>query len=478
MEKGNKKIIKGWVMYDWANSVYNLVISSAIFPIFYDNVTKKRWAMEKIGMEEDVYAELPKKFEFSSIETKDQAIDQLQITSEQFDALPAGFEFGNVTVDFLGTTLSNSVLMSYVLAASFILVSVLSPMLSGVADFSGNKKRFMQFFCYLGAFSCMSLFFFGKVPIELAMLSVFFASIGFWNSLVFYNAYLPEIAEPKDHDKISARGFSMGYFGSMLLLIICLSIIMGIGPHMTKYCFILVGLWWIGFSQFTYRVLPNNIYKKSKEKNVLTKGFKELKVVFKEFRKTKRLKRFLLSFFFYNTGVQTVMLMAVIFAKKEVNWGDAGGDTGLIVAILLIQILGAVGAFVMSRLSGVIGNIRTLGISVIIWIGVCVAAYLVSTPVQFYFLASAVGLVMGGVQALSRSTYSKFLPETEDHASYFSFYDAAEKIGIVVGLISFGLFEMLTGSIRSSVISVAIFFIIGLILLFFVPREKLKKANA
>jgi UMF1 family MFS transporter len=252
---------------------------------------------------------------------------------------------------------------------------------------------------------------------------------------------------------------------------------MGIGGHMTKYCFILVGVWWLVFSQFTYRVLPNNPYKKEKQKGVLTKGFKELRIVFKEFRKTKRLKRFLTAFFFYNTGVQTVMLMAVIFAKKEVNWGEAGGDTGLIIAILLIQILGAVGAFLMSKISSYIGNIRTLGISVIIWIGVCVAAYLVTTPVQFYFLASAVGLVMGGVQALSRSTYSKFLPETEDHASYFSFYDAAEKIGIVVGLISFGLFEMLTGSIRSSVISVAIFFIIGLILLFFVPREKLKKAN-
>jgi UMF1 family MFS transporter len=313
------------------------------------------------------------------------------------------------------------------------------------------------------------------------MVSVFLASIGFWNSLVFYNAYLPEIAEPKDHDKISARGFSMGYFGSMLLLIICLAIIMFTGEEKgdnTKYCFILVGLWWIIFSQFTYRVLPNNPFKKKKQKGVLSKGFKELIIVFKEFKKTKALKRFLLSFFFYNTGVQTVMLMAVIFAKKEVDWGDAGGDTGLIIAILLIQILGAAGAYLMSRLSTKIGNIRTLGLSIIIWIGVCVAAYLVTSPVQFYFLASAVGLVMGGVQALSRSTYSKFLPETEDHASYFSFYDAAEKMGIVLGLISFGLFEMLTGSIRYSVISVAIFFIIGLFLLFFVPRSKLKTRNS
>lgn len=446
MEKGNKKIIRGWVFYDWANSVYNLVISSAIFPIFYDNITTKKFAIENFG----------------SVEAYEAA---LKTTPDI-----------NVTVEFFGAQISNSVLMSYVLSASFLIVSILSPMLSGVADFSGNKKRFMQFFCYLGALACLSLYWFNADHLELGMLSIFLASIGFWNSLVFYNAYLPEIAKPEDHDKISARGFSMGYFGSMLLLVLCLVWIQVL-HYPVAWCFVFVGLWWIGFSQITYAVLPNNVYNKKREKNVLTKGFKELRKVFGEFRKIKRLKRFLLAFFFYNTGVQTVMLMAVLFAKKEVDWGDAGGDSGLIIAILLIQILGAGGAFVMSRLSGFIGNIKTLGISVTIWVGVCIAAYVVRTPVQFYFLASTVGLVMGGVQALSRSTYSKFLPETEDHASYFSFYDVTEKIGIVLGTFAFGLFEMLTGSLRSSVISVAIFFAIGLLLLFFIPKAPMSRGG-
>lgn len=421
-------------MYDWANSVYNLVISSAIFPIFYDNITTKHF-LEKNNLE----------------------------------SLPEGM---SVTVSFFGAEISSSVLISYVLSASFLVVSVLSPMLSGVADYSGNKKRFMQFFCYLGAISCMSLYFFNKVPIEVGMLSVFLASIGFWNSLVFYNAYLPEIAEPEDHDKISARGFSMGYFGSMLLLVICLAIIMFVDPKYTSLSFILVGLWWIGFSQLTYRVLPNNVYQKKVEKGVIWKGFKELRIVFQQFKGTYRLKRFLFSFFFYNTGVQTVMLMAVIFAKKEVDWSEGGGDVGLIVAILLIQILGAVGAFVMSRLSGFIGNVKTLGISVTIWIGICAAAYVVTTPNQFYFLAASVGLVMGGVQALSRSTYSKFLPDTTDHASFFSFYDVAEKVGIVLGTFSFGFLEYALGSIRYSVLAVAVFFCLGLIALFFVPKNE------
>lgn len=448
IQKGDKKVIKGWVMYDWANSVYNLVISSAIFPIFYDTVTTKMYKVETKGV-------------------KWEDADKL--------TLPKGEE---VLVDFFGMHIPNSALMSFVLSASFLLVSFSSPFLSGIADYRGNKKRFLQFFCYLGAISCMSLYFFTDLMrdglLEVAMLSLFFASIGFWNSLVFYNSYLPEIAPKNDMDKISARGFSMGYIGSMVLLIICL-ILIKTQDFPVQYCFILVGLWWIGFSQFTYRVLPNTTSTRVKEKGYIWKGFKELKGVFAEFRKTRRLKRYLTSFFFFNTGVQTVMLMATFFAKKEISWPVKDGkvdDSGLIIAILLIQLLGAAGAFIMSRLSGRIGNVKTLGISIVIWLGVCAAAFVIETPVQFYGLACAVGIVMGGVQALARSTYSKYLPETEDHASYFSFYDATEKIGIVTGTLFFGLMEIGFDSIRYSVVSVAFFFIVGLLLLFRIPKDE------
>jgi len=320
----------------------------------------------------------------------------------------------------------------------------------------------------------MTLFFFDPERLELGMLSVFFGSIGYWNSLVFYNAFLPEIAEVKDLDRISAKGFTMGYIGSMILLLICLGIVLGIGPDKTAYCFLLVGLWWIGFSQITYRVLPNNVYNKKPESGYIWRGFKELKLVFKEFKKTKRLKRYMVSFFFFNTGVQTVMLMVVIFANKEIDWPKGSGTTGLIIAILLIQILGAVGAFIMSRLSGRIGNVRTLFISLSIWIGICIFAFYIKSPVEFYILASFVGLVMGGVQAIARSTYSKFLPETTDHASYFSFYDATEKIVIVLGTLFFGLMEFWTGSIRYSVMAVAFFFIFGVIFLAFVPKNEIE----
>jgi UMF1 family MFS transporter len=435
IQKGDKKIIRGWVMYDWANSVYNLVISSSIFPIFYETQTRMVYA-ERNGLNAD-------------------------------DVDP-----NSVTVEFLGMHVSPSVLYSLTLSISFVIVTFLSPLLSGIADYTGSKKKFLRFFCYLGSMSAMSLYFFDAHQIELGLFSVLLASIGFWNSLVFYNAFLPEIAEPQDQDRVSARGFIMGYLGSMLLLLICLGIIMGIDPKYTRMSFLLVGIWWVGFSQLTYRVLPNNVYNKKPEPGYIWRGFRELKAVFQEFRKTSRLKKYLRSFFFFNTGVQTVMLMATVFAAKAIEWPGESGKSGLIIAVLLIQLLGAIGAKIMALLALKLKNIRALIISVGIWIIICCCAFFIHKPTEFYLLAASVGLVMGGVQAIARSTYSKFLPETTDHASYFSFYDATEKIGIVFGTAFFALTEYLFDNIRYSIFSVGTFFLLGFIFLFFVPKEE------
>lgn len=426
IKKGDKKTIRAWTFYDWANSVYPLVISTAIFPVFY-----------------------AKKTSVVNEETCELITD---------------------TVSFFGMELSNTVLYSYVVAASFIAVIILSPILSGVADYSGSKKRFMQFFCYLGAISTASLYFFNPEYLELSMLSLFLASLGFWNSLVFYNAYLPEIADPEDHDKISARGFSMGYIGSVILLVTCLVLIM-VFKVPAIYCFILTGVWWIGFAQITYRRLPNPHTKTGVSKEILGNGFKELKKAGKFIRKTVRLKRYLIAFFLLSMGVQTVMLMAVLFAEKVIF--KCGESAGLIIAVLLIQIVAVLGAFLFSRSSKKFGNIKTLGGALVIWVVCCAGAYrAVDTPMDFYILAGVVGLVMGGTQALSRSTYSKFLPETKDTASFFSFYDITEKLGIVIGMIIFGASEAIFGDIRTSVLSLVTFFILGIIALCFVPKNE------
>lgn len=427
IKKGDKKTMNAWAFYDWANSVYPLVISTAIFPIFYESVTSTK------DMDGNMISDL---------------------------------------VNFFGVEIKNTVLYTYVVAASFLLVIILSPILSGVADYSGSKKRFLQFFCYLGAIATATLYFFNPQHMELSMLSLFFASLGFWNSLVFYNAYLPEVAEPKDHDKLSAKGFALGYAGASLLLIGCLIAIQGFGMP-AKYAFVLTGVWWIGFSQITYRYLPSSQSKNPVTRKILGNGFRELMKVGKFVRKTRRLSRFLISFFLFSMGVQTVMLIAVLFAKKEVFVGPDANTAGLIIAVLLIQFIAIPGAFTFSWAAKKVGNIKTLGIALFIWSICCIYAYLfVYDEINFYILASIVGFVMGGTQSLSRSTYSKYLPETTDTASFFSFFDITEKIGIVLGMVIFGYVEASSGNMRTSVLALIVFFILGFIALFFIPKNE------
>lgn len=443
-QKGDPKVIKAWTFYDWANSVYPLVITSAIFPIFYEAVSSKKDAAGQM--------------------------------------IP-----GSDMVQFFGYDFINTELYTYTISLSFLIVSLISPILSGIADASGNKKFFLKVFSWIGSMSCVSFFWFADLWHSgfygVALLQIIGASVGFWGSLVFYNAYLPEIAEPKDHDAISAKGFIMGYLGSSTLLIICLIIIQVVfDASYTKYCFLLVGFWWIGFAQLTFKKLPGNVFKKRDNSIDFWKGFKEINGVFKSLKNYPNLKKFLFSFFIYSMGLQTVFVVATNFGKKELGLETAN----LIISILLIQFIGIIGAWLFSKWSAKFGNIKSLAVSLIIWTLICISAYafldasepMESKAMKFYFAAAAVGLVMGGVQALSRSTYSKLLPDTEDHASFFSFYDVSEKIGIVIGTATWayieGLFE---GSMKPGILSLGLFFIVGLVLLFRVPNKLFKKDN-
>ncbi|MGM0934183.1 MAG: MFS transporter [Bacteroidota bacterium] len=433
LPKGHKKLLHAWAFYDWANSVYSLVISSAIFPIFYGALTIVR-------------------------DAKGNKIDD--------------------TVHFLGFDFNNDSLISYVTALAFLAVSFLSPFLSGIADYIGNKKNFMKFFNYLGALSCIGLFWFDLDHLWLGLLSYFLALIGFWGSLVFYNSYLPDIAFKDQQDKISAKGFSLGYIGSVILLVICLVLIL---KHSwfgfedeglpTRLSFILTGVWWIGFSQYTYYYLPKGNKRAGIRRNVLFNGFKELKSIWKAMKHNPMLKRYLVAFFVYSMAVQTIMLVATYFGIEELDWGEQDPTSGLIISILLIQLVAVAGATLTARIALRIGNIKTLIFINLIWIGICGYAYFIVSPEQFYVAAAAVGLVMGGIQSLSRSTYSKYLPEdTKDTASYFSFYDVSEKIGIVIGMFMYGMVAQITGSIRDSILFLMVFFIAGVFLLMRVPK--------
>ncbi len=430
MQTASKKVVNGWAMYDWANSVYNLVITSTIFPAYYEAVTGD-------GNENTL-------------------IDKIKIGNYEF---------------------SNTALYNYILAIAFVFVAIMSPILSSIADYRGNKKQFLRFFCTMGSLSCASLYFFDSDHIMGGLISVIIACVGFWGSLVFYNSYLPEIAAPEDRDRISAKGFMMGYIGSVLLQIICFVFVLK--PEMfgitvgkaSQISFLLVGVWWVSFGWLAISRLPQSKgVKGAHSKNLITQGYKELHKVWIELKTQPLLKQFLVSFFFYNMGVQTVMLAATLYGKSELNIPT----TNLIIAILIIQLVAIPGAHLMAKLSSKWGNFNTLMIAILIWIGGCIMGYYLprNSVMPFYSLAIIVGFVMGGIQSVSRSTYSKLMPETHDTTSYFSFYDVTEKVAIVIGMFSFGFINEITGSQRNSVLALCIFFIIGFVLLYRTSKLK------
>jgi len=424
---GSKKLINAWAFYDWANSVYSLVISTAVFPLYYSAVTD-----------------------------------------------------GEV-VSFLGMEWEHpDSLYSYALSFSFFIVALISPILSGIADYTGSKKKFMKFFCLSGSISVMCLYFFeGIETVWIGIVFTILASIGFWSSLVFYNAYLPEVAYPEQQDNASAKGFIYGYIGSIILLVINLIIIQkpdlfGIDASLaSRLSFVMVGLWWLGFAQITFNKLPDDIYNKKPEKDYIWKGFRELKIVSKEIANYPTLKRFLISFFLLSVGVQTIILLATIFGSTEL--GLATID--LIITVLLIQVVAIFGALLFSKLSKKNGNLFALKITIVIWMLVCFCAFLLqkdlpNISLYFYGLSAILGLVLGAIQTLTRSTYSKLLPETEDHATYFSFYDVTEKIAIVLGTLVYGILYAITDSMQWSVLCLAFFFLASFIILSTLEKTK------
>jgi MFS transporter, UMF1 family len=318
----------------------------------------------------------------------------------------------------------------------------------------------------------------------LGIAGLIMGAMGYAGSLVFYNAYLPEIAAPEDRDRVSARGYSMGYIGSVLLQLIGFALVVGMKgqeAEATRITFLITGLWWFGFAQFTFRGLPKVEKTGQKKVNVLTAGFHEIRKVYHEVKEMPVLKRFLRGYFFYSMGVQTVMLAATQFGSKTL----ALPDDKLIITVVIIQVVAIAGAILMSRLSARLGNLVVLMGVVFFWMIICVAAYLTvhhkeaggNAEYPFYGLAIAVGLVMGGIQSLSRSTYSKLMPQTRDTASYFTYYDFTEKIAIVLGLICFGYVDSLLG-MQYSVLSLIVFFIIGFVWLYSALYKQKQAARA
>ncbi len=422
IEKGDKKVINGWIMYDWANSVYQLTIASAIFPIYYNQVTR-------------------------------QGAD-------------------NFTIHFFGSEVINTVLYSWAIATAYLIVAGLTPLMSSLADYTGRRKTFMKVFTWLGAVSCGALFFFDGNHIEVGIIAFTLATVGYGGSIVYYNSFLPVIAEKEDQDRISARGYSMGYLGGVVLLLFNLLMILkpslfGITDPLlpAKISFVTVFIWWVGFAQITFNRLPKYTFRKRRkdlETNIFFEGYRELNKVFQQVIRSRKLTFYLIGFFFVMMGLLTTMFMAATYGEKEIGVGEEL----LIATVLVIQLVGMGGAWFFSRLSAKTGNLKALITSVVIWIVICTGAAYITNATQFVVTAFFIGIVMGGTQALARSTYSKMIPASStEHTSYFSFYDVMEKLATVAGTFSFGLIEAITGSMRFSVAAIAVFFILGLVFL-------------
>ena len=428
--KNNPKTLTAWTMYDWANSVHSLTITSAIFPIYFP-------------------------------------LAAIMLPSK------------STKLDFLGFQLENTVVYSYALSLGFLLLAFSVPLVSAISDFTGKKKLFMKMYCYLGSFSCIALYFFKEGDYYLGTFAFLFSIVGWGGSIVFYNSYMPEIATEDKYDSLSARGFTMGYVGSVILLLQNLTMLLKpewygniSGGDASRVSFLTVGIWWIVFAQIPFHYLPETQKEQKQNGNWIFNGFRELKKVFTELQKLNITKKFLSAFFFYNMGAQTVMFLGALFGSKELKLpSDA-----LIITILLIQLVAIVGAYVFSKISESIGNTRSLLVIVLIWIVVCIAGYFVYTRNEFYILATGIGFVMGGIQSLSRSTYAKLLPEnTNDTASYFSFYDVCDRLSTVFGTFMFGLVNQLTGSMRYSLLVLTVIFAIGGAILYTIPSKKIYK---
>jgi UMF1 family MFS transporter len=417
-----KKIQWAWSMYDWANSVHSLSVATALFPIYWSNIT---------GGEEGI-------------------------------------------VNLFGIAFKSSSLYAFSLSFAFLFIALINPLLSGIADTKGNKKTFMRVFVLIGGFSCMGMYFFDETTIPLGLLTFILSVMGYAGSLVFYNAYLPEIASAKEYDKLSAKGFAMGYVGCVILLVLNLVVISNFETfgldsklHAIRVSFASVGVWWISFSFIPFHYLPDNT--KPKVKFSILAGYSQSLKILKKVMSNGNMKLFLTSFFFYAMGVQTIMYLATLFGTEEIKMDEGN----LIMTVLLIQILGIVGAYFYAWMASKIGGVRTLVSILMIWILVCVLAYFTYTEYAFYGIAILVGFVMGGVQSMSRSTYTKFLPKQEEHNSYYSFYELTEKLAIVMGTFSYGFIDQITGSMRNSIFALSLFFATGMVFLL-ILRKRLK----
>ncbi len=434
MGKNDKRTIFGWCMYDWANSAYSTTVAAALLPNYFARV----------------------------------------IVPER------GVQIGN-------TLLSATSLWGYMISAAALFVFLFAPILGAISDFSSAKKKFLISFAYTGSLFAILLYFCRSGDVGRTVILFIISQIGYVGANVFYDSFLPQIASEDKMDWVSSKGFSLGYIGGGLQFAIALALVaghraIGISQELAARIGIaMAGLWWAGFTIFTLKYLreAEAVQKipeayKSKPKCVAYAliGFKRTFATMRKVRRFRHLLLFLIAFMIYNDGIQTVINMATIYGTEELELSV----TVLMVTLLIIQVVAAGGALLFGRLAGKIGAKRAVMLSLVLWCGVVTYAYFLRTAAEYFVLGVVVGIVLGGSQALRRSLYASMVPE-EASAEFYGFYSVFNKFSAIWGPFVFALIRQITGTARLSIISLMVFFVVGLILLAFVDEEKAAKAK-
>ncbi len=409
------------------------------------------------------------------------------ITTVGVALLPIYFAEGIVGKDgvtLFGATVSATALWGFMLGFAALVVFLFAPVLGAIADFSSAKKKFLIGFAYFGSLFATLLFFCEPGYVWLAVVLYICTQVCFIGGNVFYDAFLPHLASEDKLDSVSAKGFAFGYVGGSLQYGIALALVVmhktfGIEQSMAvRIAMAMAGLWWAGWTLLTVKhlketktkqELPEKHQNQTKFFAYLSLGISQTFATVKKVGHFKHLALFVVAYMIYNDGIHTVTSMATIYGKEELGLGTPH----LMVTLLLVQVVAIGGALIFSLIANRIGARRSVMVSLVLWSGVVIYGYFIQTATEFFILGMVVGIVLGGTQALSRSFYGAMIPE-QASAEFYGFYSVFSKFSAIWGPATFGVIKQITGSARLAIISLMVFFIVGLILLAFVNEEKAK----
>lgn len=411
----NNREVRAWVMYDWANSAYSTTILAAVLPIFYASVAAS-------------------------------TLDENTATSY----------------------------LAYTHSIGMLCVALMAPILGAISDLSGKKISFLRSFSLLGMLATFSFAFVGQGDWKLASFLLILSTIGFAGGNTFYDALLPDLVPPEKRDYISAKGYAFGYIGGGILLAINIMMIQnpgwfGLSTELagTRMAFISVAIWWFIFALPIFTRVPNRPRQVTglKTMGYVSAAVRRLGSTFKQIQRFPQLVKFLVAFWFFNDGINTIILMAAIYGKT------IGIDTGdLILALLITQIVGVPFTLLLGKAAEKWGSKNMLYVSLSVYVLIVILGYYMTSAVHFYALATLVGCVQGGSQAIARSIFSNLIPKRRT-GEFFGLVNVTSKFSSIFGPFVFGLVGQLTGSNRLAILSLIMFFIIGIIMMVFVNTK-------